>query len=633
MTPDLGSSIKINVQKGETAWKLAANLLAKEGKKPSNQEIAKEMDRLAKLNGCKSVDEFGKKFISGKTISMNTADKNEVKSEVKQKVSTSAEEGSIPIKSGDSPWKIAANNLAKEGKKPSSQDIVKEMNKLAQINGCKSVDEFGKKFSRIGESIKVPVNKQEATYKINNGLGDDKKSKMDSLLKISGVAPIDSTKVARSFFDSTKINNQVAKDSIKTPEKKSESWDVIQKKYEKINSLGNDEQKVIEWHKQNADKNTENYVIVDKKSCKLNVYSAKGDLLKTFESGLGKVKGDEVRRKLEGHHILASTSAGVYTIDYRGNGRDAYSGHYGKNIFQMTTDKGATGVAIHQIPNELPGRYGLLGNGNLEDNRMSNGCINLRKKDFEELAKLKVSEGSKVYILPEEDNNYISVKNGQLNLTQKVYDGKLLTSKVNSTINPIVIKPKKGNLSEMTDFTKALCEKKEDLSKKLHIDNDTYNDLAQLAVGIAGQETDFGRSSKYWVKENPYTAWTVSVGKFFSGNKSVNSRGLTQMKIDAYNDDVKKQLKDYGINSDNVNKPDKSALATVIALANMYKNELPSIKSIMNDKNISMQEALLYLWQGKKEEITNKTATPDKNLYIKNVMKYQKYFDVEQLQS
>jgi lipoprotein-anchoring transpeptidase ErfK/SrfK len=104
---------------------------------------------------------------------------------------------------------------------------------------------------------------------------------------------------------------------------------------------------------------------------------------------------------------LASTSAGIYTIDYRGNGTDAYSGHYGSNIFQMTSEKGATGVAIHQIPNELPGRYKLLGNDNLEDNRMSNGCVNLRKKDFEDLAKLQVGKGSKVYVLPEEDNNFI----------------------------------------------------------------------------------------------------------------------------------------------------------------------------------------------------------------------------------
>jgi hypothetical protein len=183
----------------------------------------------------------------------------------------------------------------------------------------------------------------------------------------------------------------------------------------------------------------------------------------------------------------------------------------------------------------------------------------------------------------------------------------------------------------MKNFTKALCEHKVDLSNKLHLDNDTYNNLAQLAVGIAGQETDFGRSTKYWVKEK--MPWTVSVGKFFSGNKSVNSRGYTQMKVDAYNDDVKKQLKEYGITSDNVNQPDKSALATVIALGNMYKNELPSIKAIMNSKNITMQEALLYLWQGKKEEIVQKTATPDKNLYIKSVMKYQEYYGIEQLQS
>ena len=58
-------------------------------------------------------------------------------------------------------------------------------------------------------------------------------------------------------------------------------FDEIVAGYEKINSLPSDKEKVIEYHKMNADKNPENYVIVDKDNASLQIYSAEGELLKT----------------------------------------------------------------------------------------------------------------------------------------------------------------------------------------------------------------------------------------------------------------------------------------------------------------------------------------------------------------
>ena len=46
--------------------------------------------------------------------------------------------------------------------------------------------------------------------------------------------------------------------------------------------------------------------------------------------------------------------------------------------------------------------------------------------------------------------------------------------------------------------------------------------------------------------------------------------------------------------------------------------------------NISDEEALLYLNQGKKSEIVNGTATPKKNMYIKNVKKYSDQISLKQ---
>jgi hypothetical protein len=114
MSGESGQTINLNVQQGDSAWKFVASNLSKEGKKPSNQEIAQEMECLAKLNGCKNSGEFGKKFISGKTISIHTADKQDVKKEVKEQSSATTNAGdSIQIKSAIQPGKSQQISLLK----------------------------------------------------------------------------------------------------------------------------------------------------------------------------------------------------------------------------------------------------------------------------------------------------------------------------------------------------------------------------------------------------------------------------------------------------------------------------------------------------------------------------------------
>jgi len=50
------------VQRNDCPWNVSRKRLEASGKKATGTEIAKEMKRLAKLNGCESVDEFAKKF-------------------------------------------------------------------------------------------------------------------------------------------------------------------------------------------------------------------------------------------------------------------------------------------------------------------------------------------------------------------------------------------------------------------------------------------------------------------------------------------------------------------------------------------------------------------------------------------
>lgn len=172
-------------------------------------------------------------------------------------------------------------------------------------------------------------------------------------------------------------------------------------------------------------------------------------------------------------------------------------------------------------------------------------------------------------------------------------------------------------------FVQTLDAKKPELMSKLNIDSDTYNDLANLSTGIVEQETEFGAGLKYIFKENFQDC--ISFIKKRKGKMSFNSRGLSQMKIASYTDPATRSLlNEYGINKDNLKNPEKSAVATLIVLAGMSKNELPRLKFKLSKLGLDNDDALLYLWNGKKDDIMQETAVPSKNKYVLNVKKYAK---------
>ena len=63
-------------------------------------------------------------------------------------------------------------------------------------------------------------------------------------------------------------------------------------------------------------------------------------------------------------------------------------------------------------------------------------------------------------------------------------------------------------------------------------------------------------------------------------------------------------------------------------MANAYKYEIPQLLKV--NPNIDPYDMLLYLNQGKRRELTNKTATPEKNNYIQNVRKNMRNFELKQ---
>ena len=307
--------------------------------------------------------------------------------------------------------------------------------------------------------------------------------------------------------------------------------------------------------------------------------------------------------------------------------KDKITGDWKKNIKGDPTDLSGY---VPLTKGDLKQRYKVLDSQAKKfssfkdvDNRLSNGCINGICYNLKDLYKKGYKEGQKLYVLPDEDNNTYEMSNEKLIFKSK-------DANVNRTENTLNYKPIKiiypeDYSEELPKMAKALEESKQKLMKDLRINGDVYNDIAELTLGVAGQETDYGNSMKYKLK----TETTQDVLKYLVGNTSYNSKGLTQLKYDAHikNKEIKTLFDNYGITKDNLEDGDKAALAQLILFSTMYKYELPAYK----DVDIADMDKLLYLNQGKRSELKNNTATPDKNIYIRNVNKYKNKIKLQQL--
>lgn len=559
------------------------------------------------------------------------------------------------VKSGDCAWKFAERSLKKKNNNSyvTNSEIVKEMQRLAEAYGCENVDSFNKKyFTKIGNKFTIKdetptVSKPSPKIAEPKVTVDSAKTyhndsaytcKNDAIPDSSRNILLDTKQKHQQKLDSTKLSN--------APQK----VEIILAKQDEINKLSSDKEKVIAWNREFNQKNKDNYIIVDKKECMAYVYSPDGKVVKQYEIAAARNKSDALLKRsyTDKSYSFKSTSAGIYTANYRATGKDDYAKLYNDRVLQLSNDglrdrgvgNGETGVALHQVPNgnaERERRLKLPGVSE-ENNRTTDGCVNFLPEDFDDCMSHIKGVGTKVYILPEDSNNYMCVKNGELHFAQKKYTGDVATTVTKKGSG------KKLSITVLNDdigkqgvaMATALADKKAELMKKLGVDNDTYNMLARVALGIAGQETDFGSAwagakngTPYWMKEG--ATWMINFGKWVKGNNSYNSRGMTQMKIKSYTDEnVRALMDEYGITEENLQNGDKCAIATMIVLAHMYKNELPALKGHMQKLNLSKDDALLYCWNNKKSEITNETATPDKSVYLINAHKYMNDFQFKQ---
>lgn len=135
-------------------------------------------------------------------------------------------------------------------------------------------------------------------------------------------------------------------------------------------------------------------------------------------------------------------------------------------------------------------------------------------------------------------------------------------------------------------FLQGLIDNKETLQNDLGLSDEEYDNLACIALALASQETGMGEEAGY---ESENTGLGGLIRKalkwvdYKRGGGSASS-GLTQMKIydfmngDTLTDSQKSILKEYGIEADGVatnnlfKNPDKSAIASMVVLTNLYGN-------------------------------------------------------------
>lgn len=143
-------------------------------------------------------------------------------------------------------------------------------------------------------------------------------------------------------------------------------------------------------------------------------------------------------------------------------------------------------------------------------------------------------------------------------------------------------------------FYKSLRTNKAALMKALNITSDEYNQYSALALKISKEESSFGLNRKYklyHLAERTLlgTKFISTARKFLSGEGFL-SLGMTRFKISKAPAEEKELFKQFGItfekNRSNILKPEQSAVATIIHLANMgkeYPKYLQAVGELMPD--------------------------------------------------
>ncbi len=234
---------------------------------------------------------------------------------------------------------------------------------------------------------------------------------------------------------------------------------------------------------------------------------------------------------------------------------------------------------------------------------------------------------AKFYVLPSEQGHVFIAKNNRLNFASlkkhSRYDYYRFSPRykdIHENQTLFRFKPHKKQVVE--EYMATLDEEKLTLMKLYQVDNEEYNRLAGLAFGILGNESEFGESIKLILKE----AFPALVA-ILKGNLTTryNSRGLTQIKT--IPELIKKK---YRIKKSDLMNPRDAAIATLGFLAQSLR-ELRFIEKRHKDiRPYNRHRYLHYIYTGRVSQIKKGLATPDKNIYFQNILRYQSYIQLLQ---
>lgn len=443
-------------------------------------------------------------------------------------------------------------------------------------------------------------------------------------------------------------------------------------------------------------RHTDNYVIFDKKNRSLTVFDKDNNPIYTTDQLMyGKSGNDyntvtytDKKGKLIDSAGNMSTPAGISMI----SGITNYHGHV---AFTRARIKNGEINKIHPYKVNKDGSYQRDNNGNkiLDENtlvpdniassfhfgnigkepRVSNGCVRIGGKQLEELSNF-IGTGTMVYTLPEKGGSRFTLKGGRIHYTadnpsgnddkdnpKRFWDDYNVA--IDKSYSPLQINFKRTGNKMYDDnrraFAQALVSNKKQFQSDFGLTSDEYNRLADLALGIAEQESKYGTAKSYIVKqsfttplitpthrmllagsgipaiiENVAMPFGRAARQLFRGQMPHNvfvapSKGLTQIKLRDDNAEMQEIYNKLGIDSRSISSPYNSALATLARLAHMYNNEVKGRKFTgANNIPIDAYDALLYKWNGHNEQLTRHLATPNVNNYINNVRRASRNFDL-----
>lgn len=186
--------------------------------------------------------------------------------------------------------------------------------------------------------------------------------------------------------------------------------------------------------------------------------------------------------------------------------------------------------------------------------------------------------------------------------------------------------------SEVLTFASTISKEKDELIALYHSNSQEYNLLAMIAMGILGRESEFFQSPRYQFKEA--APWLIQMAKyanhFINGKKVMpNSRGPTQIKI------VPKLIAEfYGVTPENIHQPRNAALATmgflIEALKELKQRAINRKLEFINPDTYA--DYLPYIYFGGTRMLINRKATPEKNIYIRDMKKYMSLVQIYERQ-